>query len=313
MAQKKDQVATTQNTAVEVKRETVDAVTERIKKLESRGEIQFPPHYSPQNALRSAWLILQETKDMNKHPVLEVCSRPSIMNSLLDMVIQGLNPAKKQCYFIAYGKSLSCMRSYHGTMALAKRVDPDIADIFAEVIWHGDEFEFEIDRGQKKILKHKQTIQSIDSKKAVGAYCQIIDHDGNIKRTEVMTWDQIKSAWKKSKTHPVTDKGTIKQGSTHDEFMSEMIKRTVINRACRPIINSSSDEYLRLSANRAEYEEANHSMETRESEEANSEFIDIGEAETPEPAPEEEKTDTSDLFPDAPENQVQEPPEWLNE
>jgi recombination protein RecT len=38
--------------------------------------------------------------------VLQACTRDSIANALLDMAVQGLNPAKKQGYFIAYGKQL---------------------------------------------------------------------------------------------------------------------------------------------------------------------------------------------------------------
>ncbi len=72
--------------------------------------------------MKSAWLILQAAVDKDKKPVLEVCSKNSIANALLDMVVQGLNPAKKQCYFIAYGNGLACQRSYFGTMAVTKQV-----------------------------------------------------------------------------------------------------------------------------------------------------------------------------------------------
>jgi len=283
-----------------VKEGTVDRVSEKIKSLEQRGEIQFPPNYSPQNALRSAWLILQETKDKDKKPVLKTCSQVSIMNSLFDMVVQGLNPAKKQCYFLAYGSQLTCQRSYFGTMAVAKMVDPTIGDIHAEVVWEGDEFEFEIVKGQKQIIQHKQTLKSIDSKKPAGAYCQILDHDGNVRCTEVMTWEQIKSAWKKSPQKPFTDKGNLREGTVHNEFMQEMIKRTVIGRACKPIINSSNDGNLRLAANRTEFVQTEHKTEEKELEEANQtpidvlaeadegEVVDTGEPEAEEPISEEE-------------------------
>jgi len=309
--------------AVKTKGTALEAVSRRIKELETRGEIDFPAGYSPQNALRSAWLILQETVDRDKKPVLEVCTQPSIINSLFDMVIQGLNPAKKQCYFIAYGKKLSCMRSYHGTMGLAKMVNPDIWDIFAEVVWRGDTFEMEIDRGQKKVVKHRQTLESIDSKDPVAAYCQIINHAGEVIRTEVMTWDQVKTAWKSSAVKPVTDKGEIKGGTTHKDFLSEMIKRTVINRACRPVINSSNDRYLLAANERSEFFKAEVGAAEVEANEANRDFVDVDideggggavpENEPPQDGVEEPGEVEEPLEDESPEPTVDDTDDWLND
>ncbi|NLV81872.1 MAG: recombinase RecT, partial [Synergistaceae bacterium] len=80
-----------------------DQVFNRLHELEATGQLIFPPNYAVGNALKSAYLILQETKDKDGRPVLETCTKTSIANSLLDMVIQGLNPVKKQCYFIPFG------------------------------------------------------------------------------------------------------------------------------------------------------------------------------------------------------------------
>lgn len=245
------------NQLMEIKKGTVDVVTNQIKNLENRGEIEFPPDYSPQNALRSAWLILQETVDRNKKPVLQACTKASIMNALFNMTVQGLNAGKKQVYFIAYGNQLVCQRSYHGTKALAMRVDPKIGDIVAEPVWEGDDFEFEIRNGQKIVTKHKQTLESIDEdKEPKGAYCLVLDHQGNVIKGEVMTFKQIKKCWNQSQTNPVQDNGQIKKSSVHGKFMGEMIRKTIINRTCKPIINSSSDAYLKRAADQAEQVQA---------------------------------------------------------
>jgi len=87
------------------------AVMERIGQMTKSSEINLPANYSAPNALKSAALILQQTQDRNKQPVLKVCDSSSIQNCLFDMVVQGLNPAKKQCYFIAY-EVLSRFKSY---------------------------------------------------------------------------------------------------------------------------------------------------------------------------------------------------------
>lgn len=263
-----------------VKKDVVDVVERKVQEFIHRGELSLPAGYSPENAMKSAWLILQSTIDRDKKPVLSVCTKDSIANSLLDMVVQGLNPAKKQGYFIAYGKSLVFQRSYFGTMAVAKMVDDTIADIIAEVVYDGDEFEFEIVRGRKEITKHKQTLESINSKKIKAAYCMIIDYDGQIKKTEIMTFDEIKQAWKQSQMNPVDEKGQIKSGSTHDKFMAEMAKKTVINKTCKPIINSSSDSHLlRKSAARSDEIRAEVEVAEEIEENANTTPIDIVEAE----------------------------------
>lgn len=57
------------------------------------------------------------------------------------MVVQGLNPAKNQGYFIMYGDKVQFQRSYHGTMAVTKRV-AGAEEINAEVIFEGDEVKY---------------------------------------------------------------------------------------------------------------------------------------------------------------------------
>lgn len=259
-----------------VKKDTVDIVAERVRKFQESGELHLPVNYSPQNAMKSAWLTLQGTVDRNGKPALEVCTKDSIANSLLDMVVQGLNPAKKQGYFIVYGNKLTFQRSYFGTMAVTMQVDDSIAEIIAEVVYEGDNFKFKINRGKKEITEHEQTLESINAKKIKAAYCMIIDHDGQIKKTEIMTFDEIKQAWKQSKMNPLDEQGNIKSGTTHDKFTAEMSKKTVINKACKPIINSSSDSYLfRQSVARTDGVIAEEEVAQEISENANSEHIDV--------------------------------------
>lgn len=251
-----------------VKKDTVDVVAARVREFQERGEIHFPANYSPENAMKSAWLILQNTLDRDKRPVLEVCTKDSIANSLLDMVVQGLNPAKKQGYFIAYGKQLTFQRSYFGTMAVTKRVT-GAKDIFAEVVYEGDEFEFEIFRGRKKVIKHKQTLSSISGGKIVAAYCTIILDDDR-EYTDIMTMDEIRQAWKKSKQNPEKD------GSTHQEFPQEMAKRTVINRTCKSYMNTSDDSSLVMQHfNRQDEVVTEAEVKAEIEANANSETIDV--------------------------------------
>lgn len=239
-----NEVARKENLAV-IKTDVVDVVSGKIRGLIEHGQLHLPAQFSAENALKSAWLILQSTVDKDKRPVLHVCTKDSIANALLDTVVQALNPGKQQCYYIAYGSTLVCQRSYFGDIALVRRIIPG-AKIFYEVIWKGDEFEYEIVRGQKRIVKHVQKIENVgDLSKIAGAYC-VIEIPEQPDRTTVMTIEQIKKSWEKSKTY------NGKGGTPHTDTPDQMALRTVIRRACKPIINGSSDEYLRLSISRSD-------------------------------------------------------------
>lgn len=229
------------------KEETIDLVAAKVREFSTNGELNFPANYSPENAMKSAWLQLQETVDKDKKPVLEVCTKASIANALLNMVVQGLNPAKKQGYFIAYGTALLFQRSYFGTMAVAQRVDPDIDDIAAQVVYAGDTFKYAIERGRKRVVEHVQDLANVDKAAIAAAYCTVYYADGH-EATEIMTFDEIKQAWRQSQMHPVADNGAIKAGSTHDKFTAEMAMKTVINRTCKRIVNASDDSDLVIRA-----------------------------------------------------------------
>jgi recombination protein RecT len=256
------------NSLAVIKKDVVDVVGKKVQEFVSRGELHLPPNYSVENAMKSAWLILQNTFDKDKRPVLQACTRDSIANALLDMAVQGLNPAKKQGYFIAYGKQLVFQRSYFGTMAVTKRV-AGAKDIFAEVVYGGDEFEYEIQNGNKYITKHVQRIENVDPDNIVAAYCTII-FDDDRQFTDVMTWREIQKAWSKSKMNPE------KEGSTHKEFAQEMARKTVINRACKRYLNSSDDgSLLMYHVNRADELTSEAEVEAEIAENANQELIDI--------------------------------------
>ena len=275
-----------------VKRDVVDIVATKIREFQANRELMLPPGYSPDNAMKSAFLILQNTVDRNKNPVLTTCTQNSIANSLLDMVVQGLNPAKKQCYFIAYGKDLICQRSYHGAAAVVKTLCGAV-DVYAQVVWQGDEFEYAIDRGNKSVVTHKQKLENI-GKNPIAAYC-VIEFDNGRIYTDIMTMEQIKKSWSKSKMNPNKD------GSTHKEFQEEMIRKTVINRACKKYINTSSDNALLLERyNRADEVITEVEFEQEIQENANAgEVIDIDTGEVVEPVTDIEPQEEQKVTPAA--------------
>jgi len=241
-----DKTTTVVNPLALYKRDVVDAVAAKVHQYIQNGEMNLPTNYSPNNALKSAWLILQNTVDKDKKPALTICTRNSVANSLLDMIVQGLNPGKKQGYFIVYGNTLVFQRSYFGAMAVAQMVNPDIGDFAYAVVYQGDKFKYGIEKGKKVIHTHEQDLENVDKKNIVAAYCIILDKKGDPMKTEIMTWDEIKQAWRQSKMNPIDDKGEIKTDSTHGKFTADMALKTVINKACKIIINASSDNTLLL-------------------------------------------------------------------
>lgn len=247
-----------------------DNVLNKIQKFQSNGQIYFPNNYSPENALKSAWLKLQDVKDKNGKLALEVCTRESVANALLNMVIQGLNPMKNQCYFIPYGNQLTLMRSYFGSITVAKQFG-EIEDITAEVIYEGDKVETEIKRGKTLIKTHTRSFENINKAKIVGAYATIL-YKGDAEESIIMTIEQIKTSWKKSKLNPDG------KDSTHSLFTEDMCKRTVINKICKYYINTKDDSNLNMikQAFETSDEELKESeVEYEIQENANKEIIDI--------------------------------------
>lgn len=214
-----------------------EQVLSRIEQFQKDGSMILPKNYSVENHMKSAWLALQEVEDKEHHKALQICTKESIANSLLDMVLQGLSVSKNQGYFIVYGNKLVFKRSYFGTIALAKRAGGMVSEPVANVIYDGDDFQYEIDPKTAKvaIVKHSQKLENIDNSKIKGAYALVTLADGTTQVT-IMSMQQIRAAW---------GQGATKGNSpAHKNFAEEMAKKTVIGRACKAIINSSNDAWL---------------------------------------------------------------------
>lgn len=209
-----------------------EAVQNRVHELVQEGRLDLPKNYSVGNAMSSAYLILQNTVDKDKRPVLEVCDRKSIINSLLNMAILGLNPAKQQGYFIAYGKQLSWFTSYFGMQAAIQRLKGYEGLPSATLIYEGDEVTLSHDEyGEEFVSEHLSSWENKLKGKITGAYASI-KFDGR-HRYQVMTMNEIKESWSMSKT----DKN-------HDKFTGEFAKRTVLNRLLKNILKTSTDDDL---------------------------------------------------------------------
>ena len=216
-----------------VAKDFTEGMVMKVREKEKFG-LTFPKDYNYTNEFMSAMLILQDTVDSNKKPVLQSCTRASIENALVEMVTSGLSMQKKQCYPVAYGGKLQCQKSVYGNTCIARRYG--LKDITAEVIYEGDTFEYEIVNGKKHIVTHKQDFENIDNDKVKGAYAIATMDDGNI-LTEVMNIKQIKQAWKQGFGYKENGSGT------HQKFTDQMAMKTVKNRLLKQINNTYGSFY----------------------------------------------------------------------
>lgn len=221
------------NTAVaKIKKDISSQVLDKIDSFQQSGELTLPKDYKVENALKSAYIILSDPKN----DLLKKCTTESVAEALLKMVIYGVSPIKKQCYFIPYGDKLECSISYAGNIAIAKRYG-QLKSIKGNAIFEGDTFEFHVDQetGRRKLINHKQTLESVGNMNVIGAYAMVEMNDG-ARDLEVMNISQIKMSWGQG--------GSKGNSPAHKNFPDQMAIKTVLNRACKLLISSSDDSVL---------------------------------------------------------------------
>lgn len=273
------------NQLVEMQKELTEKVGRRVAVMEQEG-LALPKNYNYQNALKSAFFELDKT------PNIENCTQASIANSLLNMITQGLSPAKTQCYFIAYGTELQMQRSYFGTIAALKRLK-DIDKISAEVIHEGDVFEIGSNDEMETIVKKFEPKFENQDKPLIGAFAMIKKTDGTVSFT-IMTKKEIDQSWRQSRR---------KSNSVQQNFAQEMAKRTVLNRAAKMFINTSDDSDLLSGAinqtTENEYDDDRNERKdvTPKDEQAKNLFAQA--LEQPQEAPQEQKEEPKVITPKA--------------
>ena len=205
-----------------------DQVLARVNELSESG-FTMPKDYNYINAIKMSMLKLQDIKDRNGKPALEVCTQNSVASALFKMCTKGLNAALNQCYLIVRGDQLCCDDSYFGKVLQVKRIFPDW-EPYPHTIREGDKFDFYIDikTGHRRLIEHKQTLESMD-KDFIGGYVILPTKEGD-GDLYIMTKKQILAAWAKSSS---------KEHTTHQQFDEKMIGKTVVNSGCNMIINST--------------------------------------------------------------------------
>ena len=192
--------ATQSKAIAAMKDELANSVLRRIEELQANDGLVVPKDYAVTNQMNLAWLRISEMlwEDSNKvqRPVLEVVTKASVANSLLDMVLQGMDIQKKQGYFIpiknkASGQlELTFWRSYFGDEKLARA--QGMKKVRSVVVYEGDEFEYMYtEDGETKVTKHVPSLSRIDKDKIVAAYAVTTMADGS-HSTTIKTMTEIR-------------------------------------------------------------------------------------------------------------------------
>lgn len=207
-----------------------DIVLARVNEMSDAG-FTLPADYNPTNAIKASMLVLQEIKDKNGKPALEVCTQASIQAALFKMLTFGEDVSKVQGYFIVYGSQLQYQESYFGKVLRVRRIFPDWTPV-PMIIHEGDSFEYAIDpnTGRKKVLKHEQKLENID-KPILGGYLYIPCADGG-QDLYVMTAKEIAAAHSKSRGG----------GAVHKQFSTKMYSKTLVSSGCNYILNSTPSQ-----------------------------------------------------------------------
>lgn len=226
----------TEKDEITLKTNITNAVMKKLTDVQNNGGVIMPKGYNASNQLYLAMLQLSELKDRNGNFVLQQVTQASVANALFRMCIMGLSLSKAQCAFIKHDNSLDMQTEYFGRVLIAKR-DGGAGNIVANVIYEKDVFQYSIDTktGNRTIVKHEQSLSNIDNAKIVGAWASV-EYAGQPERppyVEVMTIAEIRTAWMQGAT-----KGS---SPAHNNFTQEMCKKTVISRAVKMFMSTSSD------------------------------------------------------------------------
>ena len=217
----------------EAKKTTSNVGTLVLNRVDEMCKIGFtmPKDYNYVNAVKATMLKLQEVKDKNGKPALEVCTPSSIQSALFSMVVKGLDVSKNQAYLVCYGQQLQLQESYFGKVLQVKRIFPEW-EPRPNIVHEGDTFKYAVnpETGRRELVEHTQSLENLD-KPIVGGYIYLPCADGG-KDLYCMTIKQIMASWSKSRSG----------GATAKQFPEKMAMKTLVNSGCTIVINSTPSQ-----------------------------------------------------------------------
>ena len=187
----------------------------------------LPEGFNPTNSLKKARMMLNDMKVQGK-PVLDVCTKESIIQCLIDSCCKGLDYSEMQVYFIPRANVMTNLESVYGRIARAKRASRYYKPI-VQYVHEGDDFHIGVDvtNGKTIIKKHETSLDNLD-KPIVAAYTFVTD-DNNDTEIYIMTKKEWLKSWSKSSNGAAVAK----------DFERDMIFRTIIKKSTKSLVNSN--------------------------------------------------------------------------
>lgn len=192
----------------------------------------LPEGFNPTNSLKKARMILNDMK-VNGKPVLEVCTKESIIQCLIDSCCKGLDYSESQIYFIPRGNVMTNLESVYGRITRAKRASKYYKPI-VQYVHEGDVFEIGVDvtTGKSIIKRHETSVENLD-KPIVAAYAFVTD-DNNDTEIFIMTKRDWLISWRKSSNGAAVAK----------EFERDMIYRTIVKKSTKSLVNAKVPRFM---------------------------------------------------------------------
>lgn len=136
----------------------------------------------------------KKDKNGNTQPAILTASADSIRECALAYVNGDFDFFRNQAYLIAYGDSIQFIVSKDGLVSGAKKILPGI-ELFSDIVYKGDKFEYQKIGGRTIITKHEQPIENItcNIEDIVCAYATYWK-DGEQVEATIMTMKEITNA-----------------------------------------------------------------------------------------------------------------------
>ena len=236
-----NQVQAQQNQNTTGVTQIINQAINQYTKMVENNVFDIPDNYSYKNAIQAARYLI--TKPIESGPnkgkaIIDICTPQSILKTIMEMAQKGLNPDKKQCYFIPYGNTCTLSISYQGNVALAKRGGEDIGEIYGYAVYKDDvlDLSFNPKRGVFEIDSYQPDISKWTKSDIAGAFAVITDRAGDVKYTEYMTMEQIQDAWNMG--------GAKGNSPAHKNFPDQQAIKTVKSRAVKSFVNTADDSEI---------------------------------------------------------------------
>lgn len=196
-------------------------------------EIANDKNFNAKQAIISMALKLKETKDKAGRSAIDVCTRESIMTVTQEVLVKKLDLMKSQAALVVRGDKLMLQPEYFGNVKRSLELNPFLAYFTFAIIYKDDKVELEVgEDGGYRIKSHKTSIANIGNDKIVACYANAVKKDGTVYATELMTMDEIKTAWSQSSNASL---------SVHKKFVRKMCRKTVLNSLCTWLINTTGE------------------------------------------------------------------------